>query len=296
MRKSSSLLATLAGFGLVAFAGAAQAASLPTLVGAGANTLSDENRERLVNRVGGANTIDVGDSVRGVIGFDQLLTPTGTNRTLLGAGTSNDEVSAIFQLLVTGITPTSTPGVFNITFALDPAFATEFNAPAGTMVRLYNDPSQNIQLDNTTIATSEATATNGSLVWNLGFTGAGGTAGAGQGWIGQGGVDLSTVASVGASLGNSNFAISRTDNSGLLGATTLSAQTSIFFGTGAEVIGDSNIRGSGGINTPWPLTSDSTIHFTIGQVIPVPAAVWSGMSMLGALGGISQLKRLRRLI
>jgi hypothetical protein len=50
----------------------------------------------------------------------------------------------------------STPGEFKLTFAPDPTFATEFKAPAGTMIRVYDDPSKRIELDNTTIHVSGA--------------------------------------------------------------------------------------------------------------------------------------------
>jgi hypothetical protein len=277
-----------------AFAVAAQGAAVIDLIDFGWNNFSDDNRERLISRTGGETVIEVGDSIRGVITFNQMFNNAlGPQGTLLGGNSPNDELTAIFQIRVAEKTARVGDPLFpwQFRFEPDPAFAAEFGAPAGTMVRVWNDPANNIQLDQTTILISEQTATDGVLFWNLGFSGPGGTAGAGEGWFGVGGDDLSTVANSGEMLGLANFAISRTNNAGVGGDLPLIPLDSIFFGSGAEIIGSSTVRGTLGLNTPWQLASDTT--FTV-FVIPLPAAAWSALSLLGVLGGTRVFGHLRR--
>jgi hypothetical protein len=285
---------TLAGVAVLAAAcwtTTAHAASVLDLMAVGPNTLSDDNRELLVNRTGEANIIDVGDSIRGIITINQLFNSSSVGPILLGGSSGNDELTALFQILVVSKTPSLIPGRFDFVFAPDPAFIAEQNAPGGTMVRVWTDPANNVALDNTTLANSEASAVDGSLFWNLGFTGAEGGPGAGEGWIGEGGDDLSVFVSSGTLVGTANFAISRTDSSGLGGTLPLIDLNSIFFGSGAEFIGDSTVRGTLGLNTPWQIASDTTIALNL---IPLPAAAWMALSMLGALGVAGPLRRFRR--
>jgi hypothetical protein len=275
----------------VFFTASANAASALDLMVQGPNTLSDDNRELLVNRAGGETTIDVGDSILGIITINQLFNTSSSGPILLGGSSGNDELTAVFQILVVSKTASAIPGRFDFVFAPDPAFAADLGAPTGTMVRVFSDPSNNVALDNTTLATSIGSAVDGSLFWNLGFTGADSAPGTGEGWIGEGGDDISVFVSSGTLVGTSNFAVSRTDLSGLGGGLPLIEQTSIFFGTGAEFIGDSTVRGTLGLNTPWQIASDTTIAVNL---IPLPAAAWMALSMLGALGVAGQRHRLRR--
>lgn len=280
------------GVGASLFAGAAQAASVDSLISNGSNVLSDDNRQRLINNVGAADVIDVGDALRGVITFNQLFNPgVGPSGALLGGSSGNQELTGLFEIVVTSKTLISpggagVPPTYSFTFGPSASFGAD-----GTMVRFYTG-APNIQLDLTTLATSEATASDGSLFWELGYTGAGGAADAGEGWAANG-PDTLAALNAGSGVGFSNFAISRTSTAGVGGDYALTEMTG-FFGTGAEIVGTALTRGTTGLpSTPWQLAGDTTVQFNVGNVIPLPAAAWSGLTMLGALGGMYARRRAR---
>jgi hypothetical protein len=49
--------------------------------------------------------------------------------------------------------------------------------------------------------------------------------------------------------------------------------------------------GSDGLIAPWDFISRDPAQVNIAALVPVPAAVWSGLSMLAGLGGIAALRR-----
>ena len=160
------------------FAGAAQADSVTNLIQFfETNTLSDDNRQHHIDR-NQSGTLDVGDSIRGVVLIDQLFNPGGPAGGFgLGRDSGNDEVTGIFQIMVESKVATGDAQFpFLYTFVPDPAFAAEFGFAVGTMAALFTDPSNNMALDSVTIAQAEATATDGSLLVTLGFTGGAGAA------------------------------------------------------------------------------------------------------------------------
>jgi hypothetical protein len=283
MKQRLKTFACVAALGIALGAISAQAAPVSTLISFGPNVLSDDNRESIVNNAGAADVIDVGDVLRGVVTFNQLFnSQVGPGGALLGGSSGNDELTGLFEIRVASKTPSGTPGIFNYTF--------EPLTSSGVMARMWTG-APNIQLDLTTQATSEATATDGSLWWELGFTGAvsGNTrlAAAGQGWAATG-PDTLAALNAGSQVGFSNFGVSRTSSSGIAGGLPLIPLDS-FFGTGAEIVGTSTTRGTVGLPpTPWQLSSDTTIQF---NVIPLPQAAWTGISMLVALGAIGAARR-----
>jgi hypothetical protein len=168
---------------------------------AGDNTLVDDNREYLIDRVNSETKgqIDVGDSIRGLAIWSKI------NGVAIGLGTANQELSSVFQVMVTGKQETSAgSGTYNFTFGPDPDFAEadalglagqammvfyQDASPDGALD--YNDPGSPLPAnsidDGTTFnpPSSEdvssgmngheeafiSTATNGSFFWALGFTG-----------------------------------------------------------------------------------------------------------------------------
>lgn len=291
---AAAVAVALAGFGV-----SAKAATVASLIATdGTYRATDSDREFVINRVGSnPQVIDVGDSLRGIFYMDKLeFTDLANNTSLthLGAPSTNDEWTGVFQVMVTSKVAVS-PGVFNFTFGPDPTFAEA--AAVGTagkaMLVMYDDAVQNVNLNGGTIASRTATATDGTYFWSAGFTGApvagAATPGAGQGWIATGGDDVSAVINSGAILGSANFGITRVKGStvGAGDANPLVPLTSPFFGYGSTFVGSSTIQGRGFVNTPFDLTSLTSFTFAV----PVPAAVWSGLGLLGILAA-SRVRRL----
>ena len=76
----------------------------------------------------------------------------------------------------------------------------------------------------------------------------------------DGGIPISP----GEVIGTANFAVSRTSTNGTGGSLSLTPQTSLFFGEGAEFIGGTAARGTVGLATPWNFSSDTTLVAVIG--------------------------------
>ncbi|MEI8195948.1 MAG: hypothetical protein WCI73_08580 [Phycisphaerae bacterium] len=270
------------------------AGPLPTGV---TNTTKDADGDSLVKGInpstGLPNTtagiLEVGDYIKGVYDYIRVANSgvAGFPGTTIGAGTAYSELTGVSLIKVLTKVPGSTLGTFNFTFGPDTAkFATEFGfaVPAGTISRVFDDFSQNFSLSGT-IATSVASATNGAIAGNFGFTGAGGTAVAGEGWQVLGGTDnFSLLPGVDTSftLGTANFALNRTDSAGFVGSLLLVKQPTALFGGTAEFLGSSTIQGSLGASTPWQGISQTNLQFV--AAVPVPTAAWMGLSSLALMG------------
>jgi len=130
-----------------------QASALPVLplFESGANQMSDENREYLIDRnfdpgvdgtpgtaddIGVWGQLDVGDSMRGSINFNTLNSSVAN----VGGLTGNNEFSGVFQILATNISPTGL-----ITWAPDPAFETTWGP--GAVVAMFEDSTSNYAAD-----------------------------------------------------------------------------------------------------------------------------------------------------
>lgn len=123
---------------MVSAAGWAQAASVLSLIQAGSNQASDEDREYLIDRTyttagapgfGVKGQLDVGDSLRGSININTLNSAAAN----LGGITANDELTAVFQTLVTGKVALG-GGIFAYTFGPDPAFAADLSGGIGAPI------------------------------------------------------------------------------------------------------------------------------------------------------------------
>ena len=138
----------------------AEAASVSSLIVPGFNFASDEDREYLIDRVntGIKGQIDVGDSLRGTFNMN-TLNSSGAN---LGGLTPNNEWTGVFQALVTGKVAIG-GGLFQFTFAPDPAFATNLCGGVGAcsstivpgtgaIIVMFEDPTKNFagDFDDTT--------------------------------------------------------------------------------------------------------------------------------------------------
>jgi len=54
---------------------------------------------------------------------------------------------------------------------------------------------------------------------------------------------------------------------------------------------DASVNGSDGLITPWDFQSVDPAKVQVISLVPVPAAAWTGLSMLAAMGGIAALRR-----
>ncbi len=282
LTKMTLVAAAFAGAGFASQA--ANAASLNDLIGKQVGTQvfgSDENREILINRVGSANIIDVGDSLRGVFVIEQLFVtkPGGTpQETTLTQSLGNDEFTGVFQIKVAsktslGVNPATGQEVFAYTYAPDDMFDTK---GMGTMIKAWADGGESTFVNN--LDASQATAfdvvSDGDFYFGLGIVNGS------NGWVGTGGDDISDVGNPSDRLGQSIFALNRTNEVGadgeMLGSALNLGLKSNAAGTG-EVVGTSQIGGPLA-GSDFPLSSNTNFEFTL---VPTPAAIWPGLALLG---------------
>lgn len=290
---------------------------------AGQNTLVDDNREYLIDRVGDVTgQIDVGDSIRGMAIWTKL------NGNALGHQTPNNEFTSVYQVMVTGKEDLG-DGTYKLTFGPDPTFAEAqtLGLDGSAMMIFYEDSSPNAALDyndplsplasnsiddGTTFSppSSEdvgtganfheemfiSTATDGDYYWALGFTGEAGqdgisAAGLGEGWITENGVtdnviDFFSVDS-GTDLGSFNWSLDRVETAGKIGLgegiRLVERESFIDSNYTVDFNGSSTLEGVRNELTAFEISSQSTLTFA---VVPLPSAAWMGMTLLGSLGGL----------
>ena len=258
------------------FGATAQAATVSQIVNSGGFPadvfVSDENGEVVIDR-NQNGLIDVGDSIRGVLTFDQIKVNANPLQHLLHS-VGNSELGGIFQILVTAKIPTGDPTApFRFTFAPDAAFTAERGANANTMILLYDDAGIthfNIHAAGSTAA-SEASVTDGNLFLELGI------GALGNAFFGFGGDNPALAGNPSTRLGDSIFALSRTSSNGIAGGWMLDTLSNPA-GLG-EFIGTSQIGGPFG-GSPWQLSSESDAEF---RVIPTPTALGGGLLLMAGL-------------
>jgi hypothetical protein len=164
------------------------------------NQLSDNSAEVLLNCPagvctratvpGGADTtVAVGDKLVGILDIKTVEDLTGGGGThFLGAGTGNNELTAIFSIEVATKVANGAGG-FDFTFTPSTTFASDISvasgnalgtlpasigaAPAGTMIVAFDDPVTNYSRINPGgLSGNFASAYGGTLYAYLGFTGA----------------------------------------------------------------------------------------------------------------------------
>jgi len=122
------------GVGLVS---QSSAYTVMSVIEPGPNQASDEDREYLIDRtLDGIGVLSVGDSLRGSININ-TINSAGAN---LGGVTGGNELTGVFQVMVTSITPFGP--LFYYTFAPDPAFTSIYGS--GAVVALFEDPTNNL--------------------------------------------------------------------------------------------------------------------------------------------------------
>jgi hypothetical protein len=308
--------------GLFAFGTAAEAASVKSLLsfdpaGSIENQVSDDSVENLIQRDGNL-TLDIGDSVRGIFNITSLGDSSNTLISI-GAGTSNNELTGLFQTKVINKTLVfdPTPGApgsgderYEIAFGPDPAFAEAAalgiaaagDGLPGAMVLFYEDPAKDFTKSSGTIATDVTSATTGSFFWALGFTsavpvGTSYNATTGEGWVAP--FSLASVP-VGGTIGTADFSLNRVFTLGLVGTAEgwkllpLAGGFSTFAtpSTYTEITGFTSFKGQSTIPHPSGWNVLDNAEFFLNPIgVPVPGAAWMGFALLGVLGLGRRLRR-----
>jgi hypothetical protein len=285
------MFALAAGF-VLASAGLVNAAMVNDLISAPPEKIvfgSDESRQDLLNLVGAdPSIIDVGDVLYGIFPIPQLNV-NGTSYEMQHVY-GNSEWTAEFAIQVaakiaTGaVDPGSGLPIYTVVFApYAPFDVAKDGLLDGTMVRMYEDTGlTHFDVDDDasaparTQAGATATVTDGSYYWSLGYV-RGSNA-----WVGQGIDDISAVGSVADRLGSAVFALDRTSETFAfagLGAGLAMVDKSNATGTG-EIKGTANIGGPV-VNSPWPLSDNANVEFTI---VPEPFTLtFLGFGAIGVL-------------
>jgi len=151
-------------------AGSAQAADLQGLIDALRTIdfrLEDDSVELHFFDQGDDNILDVGDTLRGIAEFTQFESNDGIVQANLD-GIVNTHISAIFEAAVVAKIDNG-DGTFDFVFGPSGTL----NNP-GTMIEFYEDAVDNLAIFNggATVAICEGTVTDGTLIHELGMTGA----------------------------------------------------------------------------------------------------------------------------
>ena len=226
---NKTLLAASVGaaFGLAIASGPAQAVSIGSTIFLGeTNQWSDNSGESIGVDVSVNGSppgiLDLGDTLRGTLDIGTIEDQTGGGSTVVyGAGGVN-ELSAIFEVEVIGLTVTSDPNAscggsatcaggtldgdetVNYSFGAYAPFAAEFGASAGAVAVFFEDTSPDYDRTGT-IANAEATAIDGTKVFEIGFSGD-----ADEFWLSIGTPSDTTLAAsvpVGTGLGTFNLSL-----------------------------------------------------------------------------------------
>jgi hypothetical protein len=290
--------------GLMLAAGSAHAVNLADTIFIGElNQWSDNSGEGIGvdASVNGspAGVLDVGDTLRGTFDIQTIEDLSGGGgSTQYGTGGVN-ELSGIFEIEVASISVTSDPNnscggvascaggtldgdeTANYTFTSNAAFQAEFGLSGTTMVVFFEDSVPDYDRTGT-VANAEATATDGTQVVEIGFSGD-----VDEFWVATGvPTDTTLAASVpaGTGLGGFNFALGFLSNSLFGGWLQVTTGCPIL---PATCPGDAlvDIRGQGGILGTQGASTDYDVFNNVDLVFqPIPEPGTLGMLGIGLLG------------
>jgi hypothetical protein len=169
MKWPTAILVGLFAMGLAATANAASVGSLVQFGSGGVdNTFHDSSLEVGIdssgNPLSATDSLDIGDSIRGIFNMTQIRFPSGPDADL---SDNNVELTGVFQLLISDKIPTSSG--YDYYFKPDTNFAEATSlfgtSDSGAMVLFYEQSPGDYVSDPTL-----AHATNGTFFLALGFT------------------------------------------------------------------------------------------------------------------------------
>jgi hypothetical protein len=291
--------------GLMLAAGSAHAVNLADTIFLGElNQWSDNSGENIGvdASVNGspAGVLDVGDTLRGTFDIQTIEDLSGGGgSTQYGTGGVN-ELSGIFEIQVASITVTSDPNgscsnaacngvgdvldgdeTANYTFTSNAAFQVEFGLSGTTMVVFFEDTIPDYDRTGT-VANAETTATDGTKVVEIGFSGD-----VDEFWVASGVPTDTTLAATvpaGTGLGGFNLALGFLYNTLFGGWLQVTTGCPIF---PATCPGDAlvDIRGQGGILGTQGANTDYDVFNNVDLVFrPIPEPGTLGMLGVGLLG------------
>lgn len=310
---------------MFAFAAPAQADSVNSLLVSDVfNTISDESAEYVglagadgsgsyLNRlasdgIGGYGALTVGKVLRGALDFNTISTIFGSNDV---GSSGNDVLQAVFSSKIVAFADVDGLGGANdIVFGPDPDFddwlselhttygqtdSTVANAvPTGTIARFFTHSLGGSGNDSDLVSVlaggpdaNVATHSDGSYFWDLGFDGTSDNV-----WVAFNAANPVPGTSDSFAFANGNFALSvlgygvgKTVVPHAIGLNNLGIPGT----TLVDITGSLSVRGDGNsANAGFHATNNTQIRL---KVIPLPAAAWMGLAMLGAIGIRRRLRR-----
>lgn len=311
MRMKQFLMAAsaLAAVGLMAET--AVAAPLSSVLAPGINLLSDNSAESLINAPGtSGTTVDVGDRLRGTFSIGTVERTSVGFAASIGGSTGINELTGVFDITVVekvalgGAFSTGgiCPNIVCFTFGPTASFAAEmaakgFSNTTGAMAAFFEDSANNYDRLLGTVAAVEATATDGTPFWLVGFEDAN------DFWFAGANTDDISVASILAALtnfGSVNAGLSVLDEvggplvrDGAIACTNL-AKPLLSSTNPADICGQGSLIAKGApgslgeVTTPYDSLDD--VNFQV-SLVPEPASLALFGAGLAAFGFASRRRR-----
>lgn len=252
------------------------------------NQLSDNSGESQNIDLNENGLLDVGDTLRGTFDIQTIENLAGGVPPNTVGADGNNELAGIFETEVVSKTDNG-DGTFTFVFGPTAAFQAIYGP--GAAIAAFDDPSPDYNRLQS-IAGAEASATDGTLVWTIGFAGD-----PDEIWTAIGPDNPAVagpLAPVGSEIGNFNYQLSSlTEN---FDSIDFSENAPVFINTGApganglvDVNGSGGILGTNGASTGYQIFDNVDL-----VVAPVGVSEPSSLSLLGAAFGLLGFAAYRR--